>query len=961
MPKANPIAIAVFCVLGAVIITLALLPVFTKASNYVPPPKRGSWAPPFDPGNLPNIKPSNPQVCLPGTLGYNGLVTCTRQTDCKSCTDDNTLQCVTINNNNSQILDPSSKQLNPPVPVHLYRKGNGVCSGRGTQKSCDNPGAPDICKDYWCDCGSQYTHANNDPTNCDVQVLNVTQPGSYCLPSYVNACNPYTSETVLSNLGTGPQWTCECKYNNPQLFQQNAEGTNCDVPIACGSQEPQFVRDQVAKVMMYQGNGAQGSNCSDLPGGSSADWKLCDSYPNQLVSSSPSGVTPCAVPTVSTVVPIDKEYSYVQYDVAPLADPRCVVQPFTNTCTVQTGFDTNSDVVATEVMRGSGAAGDPKLSRLWPPFPDILPVGMQACPDNWKGSGTEADPCIDPDGKFSLGYLDKYGQWNGRYLALQDLRNQGYTGSSATTCSKDSDCTSPQICAGVGVCATPCTPDGTPCPEGTGCVGGVCSAINDVTCNPNVSTFAVGLPGTLGAIPWQTVNSKCSKVPDCLDSGTTLQQIKRSWTTPADLFALNSDNIGNSACSYNVQAPNCTCEVASKKQTCRPDNNTCGAGNVCLTTPVFPKPCSGTDASECGGTRTCVNGQCSVACQGDTDCNQTAGEFCSDKVCTVGLCSCGVDGSTYTCSSPAAGAVCSAATGSQSRPYDGSLDGPVVDENGNGLGGACSCQGFSLGAGGQKVPLIPGALLDPSLAWTCVPDPCVVPGSGASSYYDPIQKRCVCGADYSGATYYSWDSSNGVPTCQRDPCNPSGYTSPIQVSCSNDDQCSSAAVTCSNNKCYIWTGKACDSTADATPCAEGLYDPQSVQCLQGNDKKFYCAVEDHTRSNCSQASDCALGICNKSTNLCTGGCICSGETAPYFTDANPLHSACTNPCVFSPCGPNGTCQSDGTSYKCLCNPGYYGDSCELRQCLPPETFCSSDDQCCNNSCTYKFLLGHTCD
>ena len=947
--KVNPIAIAVFCVLGAVIITLALLPVMAKVSAYTPPPRRGSWAPPFDPGNLPSVKPSNPQVCLPGTLGYNGLVTCTRQTDCKSCTDDSTLECVTINNTNSQLVEPDTKQLNPPVPVHLYKKANGTCSGRGVQKSCDDPNAPDNCQDYWCDCGSQYTHANNDPTNCDVQVLNVTQPGSYCLPSYVNACNPYTSNTMLSNIGTGPQWVCECKYNNPQIFQQNAEGNDCSVPIVCGSLEPQYVGSQVARVLMY--NNTDGQNCIAVPGSNNTNWQLCDSYPNQLVSSNPMGTMPCNLPTQQTTVQIDKNYAYQQYDVSPLADPRCKAQTFTNTCTVQTAFDKDGNVVATQVIRGTNTLNDPKLSRLWPPYPEVLPVAMQACPDNWTGSGTDADPCDDTKG-FTFAYLDQYGQWNGKYLSLQDLRNVGYKGDSATVCSGDTDCKSPQICVpGVGVCATPC-PAG--CPEGTGCVNGVCSAINDASCNVSLTAAAVGLPGTLGAEAWQTVNTGCSPAPQCLETAITMQQITRG-TDSNNLFSLaSSDNFSQSTCTSNVTAPTaCYCPIAAQKVSCQQDS-TCGAGNVCGFSPVFSKPCS--SPTDCGG-KPCNSGKCSTTCQGNNDCDQSQGEFCKEGVCTVGFCNCDVTGSTYSCKDQSISSnPCQAATGYMARPYNGALDGPVVDDNGLALGGACSCTGFSMDGNGQKVPLVSGALLDPSLAWTCVPDPCFVPGTKYNNYYDPLQKQCVCGADSAGGTYYSWNTNNGVPTCQRDPCNPNGTTSPIQVTCSDDSQCSTSAVACSNKKCYIWTGKPCTENGGSKQCAEGLFGGQSVECLQAADSNFYCAVEDTTRSGCNQASDCSLGICNKKTKLCTGGCVCSGGTDPYFTDANPLHSACSNPCVFNPCGSNGVCQSndDGT-YKCNCLPGFTGDNCEIRTCLPSNALCTGDTDCCSGDCSPKFL------
>lgn len=993
MSPINPIAIAVLCVLGAVIITLAFLPLMTKSSSYVAPKKRTSWAPPFDPGNLPSTTPSNPVVCLPGTLGYNGLVTCTRQTDCASCIDNKTLECVTINNTNNQIVDSNTKTLNPPVPVHLYKKANGICSGRGTQMPCTDPGAPENCNDYWCDCGKDYTSANNDPTNCDVQVLQVTEPGSYCLPSYVNACDPFTSETVLSNVGNGSEWFCECKY--PQLFAQNNEGSNCSVPIACGAQEPQYVGPNVVKVMSYESNSQfPDSSCIAVNGSTNTQWKLCDSYPNQLVSSDGSHTVACTVPTVSnqvtidTKIPNDKNYHYQEIKVSPLADPNCHIQPFTNTCTVQTAFDKNSNLLATQVLRGTGLKNDPVLTRLWPPYPDILPIGMQACPDNWSGDGTEANPCDDKQG-FKIAYLDTYNQWSGKYLSLQDLRNQGYSKDSAVTCAVDGDCTSPQICAPAGVCVTPCT--GGECTDGSTCKNGVCTTVTDDSCNISISTPAIGIPGTLGSIAWKTVNTGCASSPQCLEqSNFNLQNVKRDWNTTNDnIFPVTADNIGNSLCAINVQAPSCTCNIALQKIQCKKDtdpacnpsvspktcsvpsdcpSNVCDNGqcstscknNVCLLVPAFPNTCS--VPSDCFS-KVCDNGQCSTACTEDSQCNVNQGEFCKENVCTAGLCGCGVDGCSYTCSDPPTTQLCTAATGYQISQYEGALDGPIVTDDGSALGGMCACNGFITNEKGQHVPLVSGALLDPSLAWTCVPDPCFV--SGSNSYYNPDTKQCVCGQDASGASYYSWNTNNGVPTCQRDPCNPNGQTSTIQVSCSSDEQCSSDLTTCgADNLCYIWTGKACDIKSGTQDCIEGISGGQSVQCLQANDSNYYCAVQDSTRPKCSQTSDCALGICNKRTSLCTGGCICGGNTDSYQTDANPLHSACTDPCVFSPCGANGTCQSNATdgTYTCNCNkPEWSGDSCELRNCLPTTSSCTSGDQCCSNSCSYYFLQGHLCD
>lgn len=943
--KLDPVSIALICVFGAVVVTLACLPLMTKQASYTPPPTRTSWAPPYDPGYLPSVKPTNKQVCLPGTLGYNGLVTCNRQTDCNSCSDNTgsnstmgPLECVTVNNSNNQIVDPSSNQLNPPATVHLYRKADGLCSGRGTQKSCGDLEAPNNCTDYWCDCGTEYTSANNDPTNCDVQVLSITQPGSYCLPAYTNTCNPYTSNTILSNTGNGSQWLCECKYPNLGLFVQNAEGSDCDVPIACSAQEPQIVDGNIVKTLAYKST--EGS-CKTVPGSKLTDWSFCDLYPNLVASADETATVPCTVPTVVNSVPIDNIHSYNTYNISPLADPKCVVPQFSNTCTVQVALDQGS-ALATLVMRGSGNINDPAQQRIWPPYPELLPIGLQRCPNGWTGDGTPSNPCTDGKG-FKLTYLDNQGQWNGLYRSLQDLRNVGYNNPSASPCT--TDCPSGSACTPAGICAPVC-----PCPSGIPCVNGVCNAVTDGNC-----VNGVGIPGTLGAIPWDTVNIGCTGPPECIEAPVTLQQISRSLSTPSNIYPFDA-NLGNTACS-STPAPVCTCPIAVQKTSCKTDS-ICGTGGSCDISTVFP----------------------TVSCSKDAQCNTQQGQFCDTTIglCVSGLCTCNVDATGYQCTD--ASSPCSSATGLQRRPYNGLLDGPIVDDNNQQLGGTCSCSGYSTDAMGNKVPLVSAALLnsDPTLQWACVPDPCYT--SGTQSYFNPETKRCVCGADASGATYYSWNTNNGVPTCQRDTCNNNGFNSPIQRACSSNldcsinpvtcdpknpsSDCTKEGVTCSANKCYMLSSTTCDPNAGTTQCGgvEAANGGKAIQCLQANDGNYYCAVQDPTRPSCNQPSDCNMGICDTKTGLCTGGCVCSGNTDPYFTDANPLHSSCTNPCTFDPCGANGVCvaNSDGT-YKCNCLNGYSGDSCEIRNCKSYFSDCVHDAECCSDQCNYFFLQGYKCD
>jgi hypothetical protein len=318
--------------------------------------------------------------------------------------------------------------------------------------------------------------------------------------------------------------------------------------------------------------------------------------------------------------------------------------------------------------------------------------------------------------------------------------------------------------------------------------------------------------------------------------------------------------------------------------------------------------------------------------------------------------------------------LCTALNGEQRRLYNGALDGAVVNDVNLPQGGSCACNGFQLDDRGNKVPLVAAgsmvAAIDSSNIWQCIPDPCFV--EGTNSYYNVETQQCVCGTNSLGNTFYSWNTNNGLPTCQRDPCNPGGVTSPLQVKCGTDDDCSgNSAVVCNSadKACYIFTNKSCDPTVP-TSCGSviGSGGPQDTKCIQQTSTDFYCAVKDRTRTfDCRDSSECALGMCDNTSKLCTGGCICKSPLEPFETDANPLRSACSNPCVFNPCGVNGTCTATGTgdgpkAYTCACQQNFYGDSCELQICKAPDVACVHDMECCNQNCTFKFWpMQYTCD
>ena len=731
-------------VISFVFISSCVLLYFVSSGQaFSPPSKRTGWSPSSSIPGSSRISPTEETACLPGSLGYSGLVNCTQQSDCDKCIEKpqgEPMECVTVTGGNQMLqpesLNSSSKDatLFEPVTVDLYRPASGTCSGRG---AADSKGD--------CTCESGYTHAKQDKTNCDVQQLIVSKPGSVCLPGYANKCDSYTSKTVLSNEGNGdgPQWSCECKYPGSGIFAQNVEGGTCDVVLACGNNVPQMNAPPGSAAVPMQFLTYDSTEVDE-----NNRWKLREVFPNRLTSWDQTNVENCQVALQSSTVSVNdnrgkEDFTYTVYDRHDLADPTCKLSVLqSNKCTAMVmrgeSASAGDGTEVAYVVRGSGRAGDPEKTRAWPPFPPLVQLGLQRCPDNWTGSGTTSDPCTSPTKQFKVSFFDDNGDWNGKYTSLRDMRNVGYSAENesspppdAKNCKSDNDCSKPSVCH-KNVCVSPCV-NGS-CESGDQCTNGLCYT---PTCE------GVGLKKTLGSIPWNTVNKDCSGVPQCGENPdvsfylNSLNYDKNSVTG----YPLQTEFGGSIDCTSNMgtkaDVPTCECtncrdcepcccdQMSSTDPTCLScDVDTpcavpgtmCNNGICCVPDKNADKSsicqsCSSTEDCKVQGTY-CINGVCCTGasptcktCTSASDCQ--SGEVCQNNVCCKhrfsGDISCTVEASPWECTTAtctankdckgkqnvcvngkccnkSAQAECASATGYRYSPWKGSRDGPVLND-----------------------------------------------------------------------------------------------------------------------------------------------------------------------------------------------------------------------------------------------------------------------------------------
>jgi hypothetical protein len=351
----------------------------------------------------PYVPPPQTIVCLPSSRNYSGLQACDTQSTCVGCIEkpgNSPMECATVNAGSGE-LTPDNK-LKTPLEVSVnVADDTKPCSGHGTTKddkcTCDGDAAKD---------SVYYTGET-----CDMMHMLVDTPGNYCLPAYVNKCNPYTSNTLLTGSGSkSGEWTCECKNGYTGVFTQAAEGASCDTEVACGAQQPQLDENgEPVQFLLYdhtdEGDGTPRFSAGPV-------------HPNRLTSYSVSAADTCTIPTESERIDIPGGISYTAHKVSGRADPTCNANEYTNECRV---LITGGNVF--QYLRGSGSPGDPIKRRVSPAFFAPVPIGLKRCPNGWTGDGSVSSPCQDPYNKANtLVMFDEEGQWNGWFTSLDDVR-----------------------------------------------------------------------------------------------------------------------------------------------------------------------------------------------------------------------------------------------------------------------------------------------------------------------------------------------------------------------------------------------------------------------------------------------------------------------------------------------------------------------------------------------------------
>lgn len=225
-----------------------------------------------------------------------------------------------------------------------------------------------------------------------VRKVSVSTPGSYCMPPYMNKCDPSVSNTVLQTDATGTmRWSCACKSEYTKLLTQKTEGGDCSVPKVCGSLVTQRNPDGSEKMFsVFNHMGEDG-----IP-----VFTNKAVYPNRLVSwNKLNAREACVAKTITTNTGKDGGYRVVEVDRA-ASDPTCTPQEFSNFCEATVAVHPSSDTPlsgTTMVVRGSGRVGDPLRTRVTPAFFEPVPPGLQRCPDHFvmKASGVCECACVD--------------------------------------------------------------------------------------------------------------------------------------------------------------------------------------------------------------------------------------------------------------------------------------------------------------------------------------------------------------------------------------------------------------------------------------------------------------------------------------------------------------------------------------------------------------------------------------
>ncbi len=329
------------------------------------------------------------QNCLPPETPV--LKECSQQTDCNSCIED--LACINVAGTGDTVVE--GRTLENPIQVSYPITSPLECSGHGKKDSHGNC----VCDGHHTSTGECTDLVCYKGDNCQIAYFSVGEAGQYCLPSYMNKCDPTTSDTVLTKDG----WTCECKEQYAGILTQDVEGGNCSTQLACGGNQIQVdVHGNPIEYQVYNGL-SQGEPMFQK------EYVI----PNRLTSYDTANQVSCVVPVEKKKVDGPKPYS--AYEVSATADPTCRPILQNNKCTVN-----SADRGMTQVIRGSNLPGDAFQERVSPGYFAPVPPGLQRCPDGFLGKGTPSDPCVS--GKNRVSFYDENGDWNGEITNLSELK-----------------------------------------------------------------------------------------------------------------------------------------------------------------------------------------------------------------------------------------------------------------------------------------------------------------------------------------------------------------------------------------------------------------------------------------------------------------------------------------------------------------------------------------------------------
>lgn len=550
-----------------------------------------------------------------------------------------------------------------------------------------------------CFCAPGYTGEQ-----CDVATLVFEKPGNFCLPAYANACDPFTSDTLLTNNGVGgATWSCGCKA--PAIYTQKVEGGSCDMALACGASIPQ---------MNSNGTPHEFLTFDRLDDAGTPLFVASPVHANRVTSCETQEA--CIAPTLALppgtgIITLDP--AYTQYIVSPEADPTCKPVVYTNRCTTAN----DAEKYMYQVIRGTNlGAGDMEKTRVWPPFTVPVPPSLQTCPTGWTGSGTANDPCRDggsgtnkppPIVIFDTALqAAQIRNWDGVHAAnLEDVRNMAVDKSDK----REVFCILPK--------------NGQPWQKLPDERRMTLSFIGEnVVPGGKLANYADVRRALAQGAQWDTFGFINGNV----DTVYQMKQCGANYSGPIPCQSTFDDALSTSpgVLIFGVK-PAQSFDLINF--TCLPWNAKTWSSDKYLTW------------GDAGDTHAWPGINVAPLLQ-DPECIEGSTWLTTTTT--------GVDASQN-----CAGAKCEGVRGLRKAAYVGSRDGPLQDERGNpsfalgrAFGAQCSCDGWQANEDGTRIPYMPAYSINPlndSLWWQCVPDPCWTPDV-PGAHYDQTNNACVC-------------------------------------------------------------------------------------------------------------------------------------------------------------------------------------------------------------------------